>query len=539
MSRRLRAPRRSLLAAFLSAAAVALLCVEPALAAFPPGPLTVGQLPGRDGCLSRTGGGGACAIAPALDLGPLDSTGSLSTSPDGRHLYVAAGDAAAVVVLARDGSTGAVRQASCAAEPGGGAGCAPARATDQATGTAPSPDGRHVYVSSARGSVAAFARDPSTGALTQVGCVSQLAIDGCDRVRALLGAQHVAVSPDGRHVYVAAELSSAVVVLRRDPDTGRLSGASCVTSMTIDGCTRISGLQGAGALSLSPDGNELFLSSEDAVSLFRRDLATGGLRRLACASVDGTGGDCRRWSRLEGAGAPVPSPDGRFLYVPASISNAITTFRVDGGRLARVACLEEDPQRPCRRGSVGLDGALDVTISPSGRTLYLASKRFTHGLTVFRRNPGTGGLSTVGCLTRGRSGGACAKGIGVYGARSVTLSPDARNVYVAGALSDALAVLGPDVGVVGRRWPVSSRGTVRLRLACPANARAACRGTLRLQVVRPLRLAGRRQPVIGSARFSVPRGTRRTLRVVVSRRFRGAVRRTSGVRVRPLVRSGS
>jgi hypothetical protein len=59
------------------------------------------------------------------------------------------------------------------------------------------------------------------GALTQLadpdGCVSETGTGGdCADGRALDAARSVAVSPDGKHVYVASANSSAVVVFARE-----------------------------------------------------------------------------------------------------------------------------------------------------------------------------------------------------------------------------------------------------------------------------------------------------------------------------------
>ena len=72
--------------------------------------------------------------------------------------------------------------------------------------------------------VAAFSRAGDTGALTSVGCVSDTGGDGrpgtdgfCANGDALLGASGLAVSPDGRNVYVSSHSSNGVAWL----DAGR------------------------------------------------------------------------------------------------------------------------------------------------------------------------------------------------------------------------------------------------------------------------------------------------------------------------------
>lgn len=83
-----------------------------------------------------------------------------------------------------------------------------------------SPDGSNVYVASegygGSGPLAIFDRSPSTGAVVQkpgqAGCLGGGRHD-CGSLRATGPARSVAMSPDGRSVYLAG---SSVAVLGRD-----------------------------------------------------------------------------------------------------------------------------------------------------------------------------------------------------------------------------------------------------------------------------------------------------------------------------------
>ncbi|HET9675080.1 MAG TPA: beta-propeller fold lactonase family protein [Gaiellaceae bacterium] len=98
-------------------------------------------------------------------------------------------------------------------------GCLKARAFNSPRALAVSPDGRFLYVAVSPGaSVVTFSRHLKTGALKQLrgsfGCVSELE-ENCVRAETLQGAKSLAVSRDGRHVYVAAAESDAVSVRAR------------------------------------------------------------------------------------------------------------------------------------------------------------------------------------------------------------------------------------------------------------------------------------------------------------------------------------
>jgi DNA-binding beta-propeller fold protein YncE len=83
-----------------------------------------------------------------------------------------------------------------------------------------SPDGTSVYVAAFQtGAIDVFDRDPETGVVTQKsgerGCLAPAKVRGCSPGRALGGAGSIVVSPDGRNVYSTSQSSSAVDVFRR------------------------------------------------------------------------------------------------------------------------------------------------------------------------------------------------------------------------------------------------------------------------------------------------------------------------------------
>ena len=122
-----------------------------------PGALT--QLAGTDGCVSETGSGGDCVDGKALD-----GANSVAVSPDGKHLYVASAFSDAVAIFARNKTTGALTQLAgtdgCVKEVGDGVECADGKGLDGAVGVAVSKDGKHVYVASSfSDAVAVFSRE--------------------------------------------------------------------------------------------------------------------------------------------------------------------------------------------------------------------------------------------------------------------------------------------------------------------------------------------------------------------------------------------
>ncbi|MBI3059231.1 MAG: beta-propeller fold lactonase family protein, partial [Deltaproteobacteria bacterium] len=137
-----------------------------------PGALT--QLAGTDGCVTNQFNVGTCIVGKALD-----GAEAVAVSPDGKHVYVASTQSDAVAVFSRDKATGVLTQLAgtdgCVSETGTGGNCAGGKALDGADAVAVSPDGKHVYVASnTSDAVAVFSRDKATGVLTQLA-----GTDGC------------------------------------------------------------------------------------------------------------------------------------------------------------------------------------------------------------------------------------------------------------------------------------------------------------------------------------------------------------------------
>lgn len=202
----------------------------------------------------------------------------ITTSPDGAHVYVASEDDHAVAAFSRDQSTGELSFVECLGDTGlstcdteGGT----VDGLDGATGVTASPDGRQVYVSGSNDdSVSVFSRNASSGGLSFVGFED----DGVGGVDGLGGAAGIEVSPDGKHLYVASPGDDALAAFSRNPTTGALSFIGCLgdaggssTCDTVGGT--IDGLDGARSVTTSLDGQHVATagSTDGAVASFSRE----------------------------------------------------------------------------------------------------------------------------------------------------------------------------------------------------------------------------------------------------------------------------
>jgi DNA-binding beta-propeller fold protein YncE len=428
------------------AVALLALLVVTAAAEASRGPAPAGrlvQLAGERGCIHRTGIN-RCAVARAVT-----SPEQIAISPDGRHAYVASFGSNAVAVFARSRATGALTQLrgtrGCVAHLGAGP-CVRGRALARPSALAVSPDGRNVYVAAAESNaLAAFARNPRTGALRQLpgarGCLSQLPGGGCFDGRALNEPAAVAVSPDGRRVYVAGRLApSGVAVLTRARD-GSLSQpagtAGCVSSGGRDGCAAAVALHSPEDVVVSPDGSTVFVAALRSNSVVVLRSTPGGLIQPpgGCIAMSTREG-CARGHALQGPAELAVSPDGRRVYVAASAADTVAHLRADRATGAltqvrgRAGCIRQSGSRRCDRGRT-LDEVWSLALSPDGRNLYTVSSKL-NALGAMSRVRSSGRLAQLpgafGCFIRG-GGFGCREGRGLTVASDVAVSPDGRNVY--------------------------------------------------------------------------------------------------------------
>ncbi|HEY4778718.1 MAG TPA: beta-propeller fold lactonase family protein [Solirubrobacterales bacterium] len=304
---------------------------------------------------------------------------------------------------------------------------------------------------------------PTRGTLTQLpgsaGClVDRSAPSGSCRVtRALkgpgpfMGSRAIAVSPDGKNVYVAASKSNAIAVFERNARSGRLvqprGAAGCVAAEGASGCAAAAGLEGPNSVAVSPDGRSVYATSRTSNSLavFSRDPKTGSLTQLSAGFGCISGLPiplCASGRALVGPDVVVVSPDGKNVYVGSFFGNAIAVFNRDpaSGALAQAGgsagCIAE----AISGCAVGIAlGAVEGLAATS--TGVYAGSALSNAVAVLARDPTTGTLAQAtdgsGCIVDSPLSG-CTTGFEVKGANAVAVSPGGKDVYVTSLFSNSV-----------------------------------------------------------------------------------------------------
>jgi 6-phosphogluconolactonase (cycloisomerase 2 family) len=207
-----------------------------------------------------------------------------AASGDARNVYIEHNDGDGILTLER--AAGGLLSAPVVQElrSAAGAGCTLPNAVacetlevglNSVTGFATRQ--QNVYVASVDDhALTVFTRDTAQGGRLARTALYQQGVEGIDGLEGPIG---VTVTGDGRHLYVAAFQGDSVAGFARDTTTGALTFAAAYHD-DVDG---VDGLGGAFDLAASPDGANLYVvsSRDSGVAVFARDAQTGALEFLA------------------------------------------------------------------------------------------------------------------------------------------------------------------------------------------------------------------------------------------------------------------
>ena len=481
-------------------------------------------------------------------------------SPDGKQLYAVGGTAGdgvpgRLVVLARDGANGALTLGSCRGPAADG--CTTDDHIDEPFGVALAPDGADLYVADYSGGILQYRR-AADGGLTFASCLTPTAVGGCTTVPGLAGAGGIAISPDGKHAYVAGYSDSSAVALSRDQSTGELSFVGCHTTDAAASCTSLggNGLDDATDVDVAPDGRHVYFSARgDAATAFARDSASGALSSPQTLSDD----------YLAGAQTIAVAPDSKTAYVGLFDGSGLTALSLDPstGAPTLLSCLDTTVTPFCS-ASPGVNTVFGLAFSPAGDVLFAASRN-GNSLSSFRRAAG-GSLSLISCVGIAAipEPGCSQAGNAVADVEAVEVSADGRFAYGVGGGSvttlavepeppappspDRTTLPRPILKIVSKRARLNGRGKLKVKLRCVRGTPDLCAGRLSLRSARKLApLAGtaakqsKRYVRLGARPFAIQQGKSIRLTIAVPRKGRAVVdaKGVLGARLTATVRNPS
>lgn len=259
-----------------------------------------------------------------------------------------------------------------------------------------SPDGKNVYVTNALSStVSQYTRNQSTGALTALATSS---------IPAENFPEEIAITTiTSSYVYVTDGHSKSVSEYKRNPETGALEALATPT---------VTAGKDPIGIAVTPEGlsgpRNVYVADaeEEKVSEYEIEAATGELKPLETSTV------------AAGANAHgiIVSPDGKNVYVA----------NYDSGTVSEYARNSTSGELTSLKEAIVSAGTNPhgLAISPDGEDVYVANGAAKGTVTMFKREAGEGSLTSIGQIAAGEY------------AECVVVSPDGSDVYVTNEVSN-------------------------------------------------------------------------------------------------------
>lgn len=267
-------------------------------------------------------------------------------------------------------------------------------------------DGRRWFGTSRSGNALVELRLDAAGEIESVHRLVDGDDAGGEAITGLSGASHLALSPDGQHLYVTAAGSNSVLVFAIVSD-----GLHFVQRIVSGAATP--GLQGAAYVVTSADGRFVYTAAvpssanNSAIVVFRRDADSGELGYVELVRD----GIATELNVIRGVRRLHITGDGRHLYAVSTVSQSLVRFDVDAntGTLDVGSVL-----RGIGTGALpALSGARDLVATPGDDQLYVLGDQ---GVALFARAL-NGSLAHVSVTPSAASVAARALAMDTWGAR--------------------------------------------------------------------------------------------------------------------------
>jgi DNA-binding beta-propeller fold protein YncE len=335
-----------------------------------------------------------------------------------------------------------------------------------------SPNGEHAYSVGVQGDLIEYSRSLSNGSLSVIGCFTSLALGEPEcapganvqmGVAAVGDPSAVAISPDGKSVYVTSQLNNTIAEFEVE-SSGLLKKIGCIThesSLAECETTGAKGLENPYGVMVSPEGENVYVTafSEEAVGEFKRNTETGVLTQLGAPNecVGDASSSCG--TKTIGLGEDIGiavSPGGKDVYVAAGAKSS----KGDIAALARGAEGALEPLSNEERciGSISgcapgaqIDGVEDLAVSPDGKYVYGTSS--STDAVIELKPTASGALEQLAapneCVST-KSLPECQKVVGIGGAVGLAISPGGEDLYASGQSEGSVASFerNPETGAL-------------------------------------------------------------------------------------------
>ncbi len=327
----------------------------------------------------------------------------------------------------------------CLAEAGASlaSGCAETKGLFHPKALAVSPDGTNIYVvggvagndvAESFGLITILTRNPATGEVAEAGCLSSDGTDGrdgasgiCNPTPSLLGAYGVTVSADGRTVFVTTRSSASVVAFARNPATGSLTRLGCFQATPRADSPCTSA-------NLFPGSEDLLTSAEDT-TLYVASPLEGTISAFTAPPTMGA-----QSSSGEHSAGTTEHPSSTASEHPSeagagSSAGLASLFTATPGEFTANPCIAVNGYDGACAVGIAMKGVQGLTLSPEGKQLYAVATA-SHAIDRFAP-AGKEGLTETGCLIADAPAGLCSSSGLLQAPTQLAVSPDGRNVYVA------------------------------------------------------------------------------------------------------------